>query len=67
MDPATITRERLAKEVLAMLDLQREYFRTRTTEKLQESKAAEKRLREMCNAILNPKQAQPALFDGEGA
>jgi hypothetical protein len=56
----------LAKQVLNVLDLQQEYFRTRTTEKLQESKAAERKIRQACKAILNPEQNQPALFGGAG-
>jgi hypothetical protein len=58
--------EALARLALQVLDTQQEYFRSRATEKLHESKALEKRLRDAAKAVLSPPQVQPALF-GETA
>lgn len=56
-----MTLDQLASQVLATLALQREYFRTRSPQKLAESKDAERRLKAACEAILNPPAA--SLFD----
>lgn len=56
-----MTAEQLARETLAVLDLQQSYFKTRNTNTLHESKDAERRLREKCRAILSPRQVQPGL------
>lgn len=54
----------LAKAVIALLDLQAEFFRHRDSTKLRECKDAERRLRRNCLDILNPPAApQPGLFD----
>ena len=56
----------LARQVINTLDLQKEYFRLRTQDKLSECKAAEKRLRDAANEILHPERTTPGLFGGEG-
>lgn len=53
----------LAAQVLKVLDLQRSYFDTRSTETLRDCKAAESDLRKACNEIVNPKRQEPTLFD----
>lgn len=54
----------LARMVKNVRDLQRAYFKGRSSTVLQESKAAERKLDEAVDAILNPKAApQPGLFD----
>lgn len=58
----TTPAEELARLVIDTLDKQREYFRTRDTNTLRESKAMERRLREKANQVLHPDQAQPTLF-----
>jgi hypothetical protein len=45
------TRE-LAKSVLAMLDLQRDYFKTRRSDALAASKVAERDMRETCRRLI---------------
>lgn len=57
--------EALARLALQVLDTQQEYFRTRSTDKLRESKSLERRLREAATAVLNPRQAQPLMFGEE--
>lgn len=51
----------LAKRVIAVLDKQREYFKTRRTDVLRESKTAEADLRKLCNEIIN-NDTQQSLF-----
>lgn len=57
---------------MTVLALQREYFRTRSTEKLRECKNAERRLAEAAEEILNPKSETAPLpffapdYGGEG-
>lgn len=62
---------RLAAEVLAMLDLQQEYFRASGPAKadlLPQCKAVERRVRKLCEAIVRPpKEPAPVLFDNEPA
>lgn len=54
----------LAQQVLAMLDLQQEYFRGgRSGETLARSKAAESALRKRCRAIVENHPTQTGLFD----
>jgi hypothetical protein len=57
-----MTIEDLAKQALGVLELQQEYFRTRSTAKLAECRDAERKLREACLAIVKP--PGPSLFDG---
>lgn len=57
----------LASDVLAMFDLQREYFKTKNPEKLAQCKQVESALRKRCQAIVNPPAApKPNLFDQIG-
>lgn len=58
-----MTTEHLAKQTLRVLELQAEYFQTRSPTKLSECRDAERRLRETCLEVLNPKG--PGLFDTE--
>ncbi len=53
----------LAQQVLHVLDLQRSYFDTRSSETLRDCKAAESDLRKACNEIVNPVRQEPTLFD----
>lgn len=55
----------LAQEVLDMLDGQRAYFKDRTPELLEASRAREKALRARCKALLTPPAPPPSpgLFD----
>ncbi|HUR54280.1 MAG TPA: hypothetical protein VMZ71_09120 [Gemmataceae bacterium] len=53
------TVEELAAEVLAVFAGQQKYFRQRNSENLVASKQAERKLKETCEAIVNP---QPDLF-----
>lgn len=57
--------EKLAAEVLWVLDLQQVYFKTRSQDAFATSKRAEKALRQRCDEILHPERTQPALFDDE--
>lgn len=45
---------KLAKEVLTMLALQKEYFRTRDATKLRECRDMELRVTDHCRRVLNP-------------
>ena len=47
-----MTVEELAKQTLAVLDQQREYFRTKGKPELMKSKAMEKALRMKCEDVL---------------
>ncbi|MBY0515108.1 MAG: hypothetical protein K2P78_14540 [Gemmataceae bacterium] len=59
-----MTAAQLAREVIAVLDLQQTYFRTRTPEALRESKSAERCLRKRCTDIISPPAAERrGLFD----
>ena len=60
----TTPAEDLAKLALQVLDAQQEYFRTRDHDRLRESKALERKLRQAANEILHPEQVQPTLFGG---
>lgn len=53
-----MTIQELARQVLNVLGLQREYFQTRSQTKLAECRDAERRLKETCETILKP----PATF-----
>lgn len=63
-----MTVQQLAREALAVFELQREYFKTKNQEKLAECKKAEAALKKKCNDILNPpKDEHPTLdFDTPG-
>lgn len=54
----------LARQTLAMLELQQRYFRTRKPSDLQVSKDAERRLRQACQELLSDEK-QGTLFTGE--
>lgn len=54
-----ISTEGLAREVLALLKLQNEYFKRKSPDILRECKAAEKRLAKLCEEVINP-----SLFGG---
>lgn len=58
----TTPAEKLARLVIETLDKQQEYFRTRSSDTLRESKAMERRLRAAAHEVLHPDQAQPTLF-----
>lgn len=51
----------LARDVLLMLQMQQKYFKTK--QGLPECRDAEARIKKQCEAIVNPKQAQPKLFE----
>jgi hypothetical protein len=51
----------LAREVVRVLDMQKDYFRTKAPTKLNECRDAERRLRATCDKLLNPPVA--GLFD----
>ncbi len=51
----------LAREALRVLDLQKRYFRTRSTSDLRICKAAEGQFRKHCEEALGP--PEPTLFD----
>lgn len=53
----------LAAEVLAVLDLQKEYFKTRGTGVLNRCRQAESELRKRCKAMLASGLRTPSLFD----
>lgn len=65
MPTPTPVAEDLARLALQVLDTQQEYFRTRATDKLRESKALERRLRQAATAVLHPRQTQPLMFGEE--
>lgn len=56
-----MTAEKLAREVLAVLDKQQEYFRTRDAKFLIQSKAMERKLRNDCNAEINRAELESLL------
>ena len=58
-----MTIEILAAKVLAVLRLQAEFFAERGQTKLHECRDAERRLKSLCEEILN--QTPAGLFDGE--
>jgi len=58
-----MTIEQLARQTLSVLALQREYFDTRSSQKLAECRDAERRLKSACEEILHPPTA--GLFDGQ--
>ena len=53
----------LATEVLAVLDLQQDYFKSKNGESLTRSKAAERALRKRCKDIVDDRKPEPSLFD----
>lgn len=56
----------LAQAVLAMFELQREYFKTRNPEQLNQCRTVETALKRRCKAILAPvKKDVPTLFPTE--
>lgn len=58
-----MTREQLAATVLQLLDMQKDYFRTKSQDLLTECKKVERHLRKKCDEILHPQQEQPGLFE----
>jgi hypothetical protein len=56
-----MTREELARLALEVLDQQKQYFRTRSTLDLQDSKTLEAKLRKAASEILDG----PSLFGDE--
>lgn len=58
--------KQLAAEVLAMFEVQREYFKTRNPEQLNRCKATEAALKKKCKAILDGTATdERSLFDGK--
>lgn len=65
--PETTRLRELAKRVIEVLDKQRDYFRTRSTKVLTESKELERALRLDCRDILaEPRPRQGDLLEGGG-
>lgn len=63
-----MTTEDLARDVLHLLDKQKEYFKTKEHDLLVECKTLEQALRHTCNEIIKPTPKKPNLFDQiEGA
>lgn len=58
-----MTTKQLAEQVLAMLDAQQRYFKTRSSEALAESKRLEKEMRKVCEALRDAEDESPTLFD----
>lgn len=54
----------LAREVLAMFELQADYFKSKNGESLTRCKAVESALKKRCKAILDDAKPVANLFDG---
>lgn len=57
-----MTIEEYAKEVDLQDQLQQQYFKTRDRNVLQQSKAQERKVRQLTREILNPQPVQQTLF-----
>lgn len=53
----------LAKDVLELLDVQQQFFKTKDYKTLQHSKRLEKKIKEACEAIVNKTSGMGDLFN----